>query len=106
MSATLREPYTITLTGNDRANLQSILRDCRAFYCADKGTGVAHIYDQLLTTLEQPEAPALNDSELTNLRTACWTSSMRTEPKWREGLDALANKLDVMRTAGEKRHVA
>lgn len=41
--------------------------------------------------------PALTDAEITNLRTACMTSSMRTEPGWAAALDALATKLDSMR---------
>lgn len=39
------------------------------------------------------------DAELTNLRTACLTSSMRTSPGWAPTLDALAERLDRMREA-------
>lgn len=40
----------------------------------------------------------LTDAELTNLRTACMTSTMRTSPGWAPTLDALAEKLERMRT--------
>lgn len=39
----------------------------------------------------------LTDADLTNLRTACFTSTTRRDPQWRDGLDALADKLDAMR---------
>jgi hypothetical protein len=42
----------------------------------------------------------LTDAELSNLITACKTSSMRTgSPPWQVTLDELAAKLDRMRTA-------
>jgi len=49
-------------------------------------------------SLPRPERPRLTEAELSNLITACKTSSMRTgSPPWQATLDALAVKLTAMR---------
>lgn len=44
----------------------------------------------------------LTEAELTNLRTACFTSTMRSDPAWAAALDALARKVDELRTREEQ----
>lgn len=39
----------------------------------------------------------LTEADLTNLRTACFTSSMRSDPGWAASLDTIAAKLNDMR---------
>lgn len=39
----------------------------------------------------------LTDADCTNLRTACFTSSMANDPAWKTMLDDLVHKLDRMR---------
>lgn len=46
----------------------------------------------------------LTEAELSNLRTACFTSSMRVDdPAWAAALDALAQKLDLLRSNLERK---
>jgi hypothetical protein len=56
---------------------------------------------RIATTMSlAPQLPRyrLTEAELSNLITACQTSSMRTSESWRTTLDALATKLDAMRS--------
>jgi hypothetical protein len=42
--------------------------------------------------------PDLTEADLSNLRTACFTSSLRSDPIWADALDRLAAKLDRIRS--------
>ena len=58
-----------------------------------KATGLAAALEEIARNVREQ----LTDAEITNLRTACLTSTMRNKPEWQTGLDALAVKLDRMR---------